>query len=211
MKKIAAPFEIKKLSDTGEFSGYASIFNNVDLGYDVIEPGAFKEFATTKDGQIRVLYQHDQRAPIGKAKVTQDEKGLAFDGQLILSDSIAQRAYAQMKADIVDGMSVGFDILPGGAEFTESGIRRLKALKLWEISVVTFGMNPEARIDAVKNFTTIREFESFLRDGGYSIAQAKRIAAGGWKALQNSRDEGADASAQIADVIDRLKFPPIKL
>ncbi len=201
MKKIIeCPFDLKSINDIGTFSGYASIFGNVDSGGDIMERGAFKEFHKTRDGKTLILYQHSSRDPIGKADVKQDDKGLHFDGQLVMEDAIARKAYVGMKAGTIDAMSFGFDILPGGATVTEAGIRKVTAVKLWEISPVTFGMNELARIEAVKaagNITTIREFEDFLREaGGFSKAQAVAIAAGGWKTLQDRRDSGAADDAK---------------
>lgn len=214
MKFINAPieFEQKAFGDSGTFKGYAAMFGNVDLGGDVIERGAFKEIIKGRNGKVKILNQHSTRDPIGVADVEQDDKGLRFEGQLILEAASARSAYALMKGGALDGMSIGYDTLPGGYEILKSGIRQLKALKLWEISPVTFGMNPLAGIEAVKTaaeIKTIREFEDFLRDvGGYSAAQAKQLASGGFKALQSTRDEGDGAAAvkQIQDFIGKIKL-----
>lgn len=209
MKTRDFEMQFKAKGSDGTFEGYASVFDNVDDGYDVIEQGAFKEFARTKDNKVLVLFQHRMSEPIGKAEVSQDSKGLAVSGQLVLDDPIAARAYTHMKAGTIDAMSIGYDVLPGGAEYTNAGVRRLKALKLWEVSVVTFGMNELARIDSVKaaaQITTIREFEDFLRDaGGYSSAKAKLLASGGFKALQQARDETGEEKAAVQQIHDLLK------
>lgn len=209
-KTIDLQTEYKALGDAGTFEGYASISGNVDLGGDVIERGAFKEFAKTRDGKVIVLYQHSSRDPIGKADVHQDDKGLRFVGQLELNDGMARKAYTLMKAGILDGMSIGFDILPGGAKILESGIREITAAKLWEISPVTWGMNPLAGVDSVKaagQITSIREFEDFLRDvGGFSKGQAKLLASAGWKAMPGWRDASGEADLkQLADFIRNAK------
>ena len=39
--KHGKPFEVKQVSEAGSISGYGSVFNNVDLGYDVMQEGAF--------------------------------------------------------------------------------------------------------------------------------------------------------------------------
>jgi hypothetical protein len=123
-----------------------------------------------------------------------------------MEDPFVQRVHTHMKAKTLNGMSIGYDVLPGGAKILESGIRQLNALKLWEISVVTFGMNPKASIDSVKNITTIREFEDFLREaGGFSKAQAVAIASGGWKTLQDRRDSGeADDASRFLKYLNSL-------
>lgn len=215
IKRIVVPMEIKRTSSKGEFSGYASIFGNKDLGWDVIERGAFvdDEIVRNKDGKVKVLYMHNDwsELPVGLAEVTQDDKGLKFEGQLVMEDPFVQRVHTHMKAGTLDGMSIGYSVLPGGAEYLESGVRLLKALKLWEISPVIFGMNPKAGIDTVKGaarFKTIREFEDFLRDAGsLSKADALAAAAAGWKAMQDRRDSGnADDFKQLAD---RLAEAPL--
>lgn len=223
MKHMFVPMEIKSVNEAGRFAGYASIFGNVDLGGDVItkdEP--FKEMVTNADGKVLTLFQHDSGGgwgstgagglPIGLSDVKQNSTGLKFDGQLVMEDPFVQRVHTHMKAKTLTGMSIGYDVLPGGAKILESGIRELNALKLWEISVVTFGMNPKARIDTVKaaqQVTNIREFEDFLRDvGGFSKAQAKQLASGGWKAMPDQRDVDGDANSPkaVIDFLSSLKF-----
>jgi HK97 family phage prohead protease len=214
MKYFNVPAEYKAAGDTGSFSGYAAIFGNVDLGGDVIERGAFKEIVRTKAGKVVTLWQHDSRQPVGVAEVTQDDTGLAFTGQLVMEDATARKAHAHMKAGSVEGMSIGYDVLAGGAEMLTSGVRKLTGLKLWEISVVTWGMNPLAQIGTVKQYekqiSTIRDFEDFLRDvGGFSNAQAKLLASGGWRTLQLARDgssgEGDTAAKGILDFLSTIK------
>lgn len=193
MNFLDLPLEFKALSDSGTWEGYASVFGNVDLGGDVVERGAFKEIATNKAGQVVALWQHSTRDPIGVATVKEDDTGLHVSGQLVLEDPVARKAHAHMKAGSVRGMSIGYDVLAGGAEILSSGVRRLKALKLWEVSLVTFGMNPLAQITSAKSvgeIITIRDFENYLRDAGFSRTDAAAAASGGWKAVQARRDAG---------------------
>lgn len=209
-KYLTVPAEYSKVMDTGTFSGYASIFGNVDLGGDIVERGAFKDIVVNREGKVTVLWQHDSRAPVGIATVRQDDKGLAFDGQLVLEDPTARKALAHMKAGSVRGMSIGYDVNPGGATIMESGIRKLEDLKLWEISVVTWGMNPLAGVtdakEKARQITTIREFEDFLRDEAkFSHAQAKLLASGGWKTLQAARDEPVNVADEVSSLVKFLQ------
>jgi HK97 family phage prohead protease len=214
MKYLNVPLalESKAFGDSGSFEGYAAIFGNVDLGGDVIERGAFKEIITGRNGMVKILNQHRSSDPIGVAEVKQDDKGLQFKGQLILEAASARSAYALMKGGALDGMSIGYDVMEGGGKILESGIRQLTALKLWEISPVTFGMNPLAGIDSVKTaaqITTIREFEDFLRDaGGFSKAQAVAIASGGWKTLQDRRDSGDESVKNYLEMLNNFATSP---
>lgn len=205
MKRMTVPAEFKAEGDSGKFSGYASIFGNVDLGGDLIskeEP--FKEIMTNPDGKVIVLFSHDSGGlftasaaggmPIGLAEVQQNNKGLKFEGELVMEDPfVRDRVHPAMKRKTLTGMSIGYDVLPGGSRVLESGIRELNALKLWEISPVVWGMNPKAGIDAVKSipqFQTIRECEAWLRDeAGFSRDAAKQFVVQFKKSLLGARDE----------------------
>jgi HK97 family phage prohead protease len=205
--------ELKSINDAGRFEGYAAIFGNVDDGQDLIHPGAFKEIITNSSGRVVTLYMHGFKDPIGLAKLVQDSKGLQFEADLEMGDPLAQRAHRLMKAQILDGMSIGYDVLEGGATYNEKNVRELSGLKLWEISPVTFGMNPLARIESVKSASdikTIRDFEAFLRDaGGFDRARAKALASGGWDALLKVRDEPAGdskAAARLAGLLEERLF-----
>ena len=219
MKHMIVPAEFKTAGAAGQCAGYASIFGNVDLGGDVIsndEP--FKEIVKNSDGKVLMLFSHDSGGgfgstasggmPIGAADVSQNSKGLKFEAQLVMDDPFVQRVHAHMKANTLSGMSIGYDVLPGGSKILESGVRQLTALKLWEVSVCLWGMNPKASIDTVKSaaqITTIREFEEFLREAGFSKSAAMAIAAGGWKTLQDRRDSGeADGAANYLQYLNSL-------
>lgn len=208
-KTLTAPLELKA-EGNGIITGYASVFSNVDLGQDVVMPGAFKEFVTNKEGQVVVLYQHDTTQPIGTATVQQDEKGLRFRAQLVMEDPQAQRAYALAKAGALTGVSFGYDVLDGGAQFN-NGVRMLSALKCYEISLVTFGMNELAQVEAVKaadGIETPRQFERFLRSSGFSRAESKRITAYGFGRDETTQDdeENAEQLAALAEAIKSIKL-----
>jgi HK97 family phage prohead protease len=199
MNNLGCPFEVKELNDAGSFEGVASMYGNIDLGGDIVMPGAFKQFATTKDGSIRILDSHQTRSPIGKGKLTDTHFGLVLKGQLNREVARAREIHALMKDGIIDGLSVGFDILPNGAEVREDGVRLLKELKLWEVSTTAFPMNQSAQVSAVKTLekiNSVREMEDMLRDAvGLSRAQAKLHAGAIWSTLTGQRD----ADGEVGD------------
>jgi HK97 family phage prohead protease len=166
---------------------------------------AFKQAVTDRNNQVVVLYQHSARDPIGKATVNQDRRGLHVRGTLALRDATAAKAHALMESGVLDAMSIGYEILPGGAEYAE-GVRILTALKLHEVSVVTFGMNELARVDAVKTVSECkqpRELEHLLRDNPHfalSSRKAKAAANALWPIL-NEREAQGDARDERADVV----------
>ena len=204
MDRINCPLEIKAAEKDGTFTGYAAVFGNIDLGYDVIEQGAFKKAKTTRDGMLRIAIGHNLGQLAGKAKFEQDDRGLRVEGQLALGVSYVRDQYELMKAGILDGLSVGFNILRDGYDYEERAgkhVRVIKAAELWEFSIVPFGMNPEALVDSVKA-ASIRDFEAQLRGLGYSQTEAKALASGGFRSL-NHRDGGED-SGMLEDQIKTL-------
>jgi HK97 family phage prohead protease len=212
-KDFRASFLTKAAAD-GTFSGLAAAYGNVDDGGDVIEAGAFKEFEFTKNDTIRVLYQHDSDLPMGQGKVSEAAAGLQLDAKLNLNVPRVAEAHEFMKDGVLDGLSIGYTVLPGGASF-DKGVRRLTGLKLWEVSVVTFGMNTLARIEAVKSmierfekFGTARDLEKCLRDVGFSNRAAKLISAGGFQALRGERDVRAQGVLkELRELVTTMKTP----
>lgn len=204
MERINCPLELKAADTDGTFTGYAAVFGNIDLGYDVIEQGAFKKAKTTRDGMLRIAIGHNLGQLAGKAKFEQDERGLRVEGKLSLGVSYVRDQYQLMKDGVLDGLSVGFNILRGGYDYEErsgKNVRVIKAAELWEFSIVPFGMNPEALVDSVKA-ATVRDFEAQLRSLGYSQMEAKALASGGFRSLGH-RDGDPD-SGMLADQFKSL-------
>lgn len=204
LERITAPMELKASAKDGTFTGYAAIFNNLDLGDDIIVPGAFKSAKTTADGKLRIAIGHRLDQLAGKSAFHQDDRGLRVEGSLTLGVSYVRDSYELMKDGVLDGLSVGFNILRDGATYEERDgryVRIIHAAELWEYSIVPFGMNPEALIDSVKA-ANVRDFEAQLRGLGYSQTEAKALASGGFKSLGHR--DGAPASETLVDAIKSL-------
>lgn len=142
-------FLLKKVADDGTFTGLAAVYGNQDLGGDIIMPGAFAKTISDKQGEVPLLWQHDAREPIGLALLKDSAEGLVVDGNLVMQSPTAQKAYALMKAGVLKGLSIGYDTIVSEYD-RENDIRRLKELRLWEVSTVTFPMNPRAQITDIK-------------------------------------------------------------
>jgi hypothetical protein len=150
-KLLAEP--LRSLDQDGVFEGYASLFGIADLGRDVVMPGAFTEsLARRGPAGIRMLWQHDPAEPIGRwLSVAEDARGLKVRGRLNLAVERAREIHALLREGAVDGLSIGFRVVKARPE-RASGQRRLDALDLWEISIVTFPMLPGARVSGVKRY-----------------------------------------------------------
>ncbi len=146
-----ARLSLKALEADGTFEGYASLFNVADLGRDVIAPGAFRDSLKLRGARgVKMLFQHDPAEPIGVwHELVEDHRGLLARGRLMLQVARAREVLALMRAGALDGLSIGFRTVTGHRD-AKSGTRRLTKVDLWEISVVTFPLLPQARIDHVK-------------------------------------------------------------
>ncbi len=189
----SVPLEIKAGSEDGSFEGYASIFGMVDKGMDTVVYGAFAEsLIRTPAARVRMLWQHRPDQVIGKFSVVrEDTKGLYCEGRLNLKVQKGLEAYELLKDGAIDGLSMGYTTLKDEIDRV-AGIRKLLIVELWEISLVTFPMNPAATVTRVKAGTvpTKRDVEEILRDAGFSATQAKAMIANGYKALTPERDAG---------------------
>jgi uncharacterized protein len=135
----------------GTFEGHASLFGIIDLGRDLVAPGAFKECLSRKGARgIKLLWQHDPKVPLGVwEEIVEDSRGLKVRGRLDLKVAKAREIHALMKSGAVDGLSIGFCTERSRLE-AGTGVRRLEKLDLWEVSIVTFPMLPGARVSSVK-------------------------------------------------------------
>jgi hypothetical protein len=189
----------------GLVTGYASVFNGVDSYGDCILPGAFS--ATLAKHRAAgtspaMLWAHQQSEPIGRwLALAEDSRGLRVEGQLNLKTSAGQDAFEHLRAGDVNGLSIGYRVPRNGSEQRDDGVTLLKALDLYEVSVVALPADGAARISAVKaqpvRPATIRELEEALGSLGFSRREARHIAAKGFSGL-------ADANGS-EDVIQALR------
>jgi len=138
------------LSEGRNVSGYASLFGVRDQGGDVVERGAYARSLARRNaagGRIRMLWQHDPAQPIGVwEEVREDAAGLWVKGCILTEVERGREAAALLAAGAIDGLSIGYRTVR--AERDGKGGRRLSELDLWEVSLVTFPMLPDARVAA---------------------------------------------------------------
>jgi HK97 family phage prohead protease len=123
------------------FAGYASVFGVPDKGGDVVAPGAFSGLPD----RVPLLWQHDSREPIGFADgLGADQRGLRVTGHIIGSGR-GQQASDLVLSGALTGLSFGYRVKSARADRLR-GVRELTGLELIEISLVTFPMQPLARV-----------------------------------------------------------------
>ena len=128
----------------GRFAGYASVFNKLDSGGDIVLPGAFAKSVAKRRGRIRLLFQHDPKEPVGTwENMAEDSHGLFVTGRLVpgVPRSDALRRLIENRA--LDGLSIGFRTVKASRR---DGKRLLHEIDLYEVSIVTFPMMEDARI-----------------------------------------------------------------
>jgi HK97 family phage prohead protease len=176
----------------GTIEGYASLFGVVDAAHDAVMPGAFAT-SLKKRGLRRVpmLFQHDPGEPIGIwLELREDFRGLYARGKLIPDVARAREVLALIRAQALDGLSIGFRAVKGRID-PRTRVRRLDAIELWEISVVTFPLLDGARVQAVKGLRFSYPRQAPLNSSGArsprpSFARAR--AESEWRQVARAQD-----------------------
>jgi len=142
---------LKTIDEDGTFEGALSVYGNIDFQDDIVDPGAFTKTLKEGGNVVPMLWQHDTKQPIGRLTLTDTPTALLAKGKLLLKIPKAQEAYELLKEGVLKGMSIGYDTIK--AIPSENGIRRLKELRLFEGSLVTFPSNNLAVVTGVKQAT----------------------------------------------------------
>lgn len=183
--------DFKAAASDGVITGYASLFGVVDNGGDIVTKGAYAaslKSIAAKGRNVKMLWQHDPSQPIGIwDEVKEDDKGLWVKGRLLKEVEKGREAAALLAAGAIEGVSIGYRTIQ--SERDSKGQRLLQEVELWEVSLVTFPMLPEARVsmkldglEEVKQILeaggrlTERQFELMVKGLGLSNSQAERAA-----------------------------------
>ena len=198
---------LKMTGDSGQFEGYASVFNVLDSQNDIILPGAYKS-TLAENGLPKMFFDHNWTMPVGLYKdAAEDQVGLYVKGELTPGHSLANDVHAALKHGTLDGLSVGGMVKKSDYE-VKNDTRYIKSwTKLMEVSPVAFPSNPNARIDldsvksadlldAIEEIETVREIESFLRDAGSLSKGAATALTARMKAVFGRGEPGQD-DAQV--------------
>lgn len=189
--------EVKRLSfkmdsydeEQGIFEGYASVFGNIDDGNDVIEPGAFTK--TIAEGmssrRIKLLALHqDSWLPIGiPLELREDSNGLWIRGK-VSDTSLGKDVKILLRDKVLNEMSIGYD--PVVFDIDENGVRHLKEVRLWEVSLVTWAMNPLAVVTDYKAREYAERAKAMIEADRAEIKEGRKISSARMKALKDARD-----------------------
>ncbi len=122
-------------------AGYASVFGVPDSGGDIVMPGAFRDSGKP----VPLLWQHDAREPLGFVEsMREDSKGLRIIARVVASGR-GEQVVQLLRAGAIDGLSFGYRVKSARPDRLR-GLRSLERLDLIEVSLVTFPMQPLARV-----------------------------------------------------------------
>lgn len=191
-------------SDLGQFTGYASVFNNVDSYGDKVIPGAFsKSLESYGDGgaNIPCYWSHDMSDPmkcIGwTTAAVEDEHGLKVDVQLDLENPNGAQAYKLIKNGVVNQMSFAYEVedavsakSDGEGTFTE-----LRQLKIFEVSLVQVGANQSTELLDVKHrlLDGVKAGGEFTADDKSKLSKAVELIT---EVLETVDDSPSDDSSE---------------
>lgn len=174
-KDFSDPDFSKSIKDvdkkTGIVTGYFAAFNNVDLGGDMIEPGAFTKTIGERGPQganrIQFLNQHDTWQNLGKPQVLKEDNYGLYHESKISQTTLGKDALILLEDNVLDSFSIGYRVT---TENIVNDVNHLKEIYLYEGSLVTFPMNESAIVTGLKGIDPeqlerkIKQLEKFCRD-----------------------------------------------
>ena len=207
VKSYSKPIVLDDIGEDGRFSGYALTYD-LDYNDDIILRKAVDNWLArpTTDKKLVTLWQHDWEEPIGLiTNAYTDNKGLYVEGELTLGVQRADEARLHYKKGSMKRLSIGYFVLLRDYEGTT---RIIEEIEITELSLVTRGMNPNAKMHSMKSAQhnafdnllacdSIRSLERTLRDeAGASNSEAKRFISH----LKNLCDADRQEQKQMAQI-----------
>lgn len=175
---------LRATGDEGIIEGFGSVFGQEDSYGDVVVPGAFAaslaEHRAAKT-MPAMLWQHRQDQPIGVwEEMEEDQRGLRVKGRLAMDVAAAREAYALVKVGAISGLSIGFMTKEDDYD-PKTNIRTVRAVDLWEVSLVTFPAAKSARVTRIKaaavdEILKPSDAERWLRDVAADVSKSQATA-----------------------------------
>ena len=144
---LRGQYQCKGIERDGSFTGYASIFDELDCERDRVLRGAFAESIRRSAGNVPMLWQHMRREPVGSAReLEEDAIGLKFRGRIQLESARGKEAFAFLRDGHLDQFSIGYYLPDDGFRRRPDGGRDLHKIDLREISIVSVACCGGARV-----------------------------------------------------------------
>jgi HK97 family phage prohead protease len=191
-------FEVRAEGDGMSFTGYASVFNSPseDLGgfIEYVAPGAFKRSLQSRN-EVKLLWNHDSGEPLaslrgGTMQLVEDERGLKVTAQLPQT-SRGRDVAELLRTNVINEMSFGFNVIKDSWS-RDGQTRTLESVRLFEVSVVSFG--------------AYKSTEAAVRSSAQTI-NPDQLADALLKLESGEELDEANANL-ITDVVSKLKAQP---
>ncbi len=139
------------VDEAGVITGMAWPFGTPDRVNDTITKGAFGSLGNP----VPMLAFHNPDDPVGAWNhVVETDAGLEVKGRLLIDDvPRARELRALVQSGAVAGLSIGFS--PKSWTGTKGRDRKISALSLVEISLVTVPSHPGARVTEAKRLQSV--------------------------------------------------------
>jgi len=209
------PANIKDVdSKKGIVTGYCSSFNVIDDAKDVVEPGAFlrtiNAWGPSGKNRIKNLFQHDPAWLVGRPLVLREDHFGLYHETKISQTSMGKDVLTLIEDGVITEQSIGYDVI---VKQEEEDLRKLKELRLWEYSWVTWGCNEDTPILGVKGLNNetdidallerMARFEKALKNGHFNtdeVPEMIELALKGWQ-IELKRLETKQTKPPGKDVI----------
>ena len=213
---------------TGIAEMIVSVFNNIDTGDDVIQPGFFQESLDQRKTvagmpKVKGVWAHDWSMPIAKTLEAKELLpndpllppallalgGLYIKGQFNLETQRGKEAYSDLKFGTVDEFSIGFATKQFEMD-RETGIRKLIKGELYEWSPVLVGMNDETVLLSIKSAQPLESQIKALCNAVDSLGERVRSVKGmrqeeGRKISEERMNEVKALVKGLRDTADELE------
>lgn len=209
-KKLVKPeqSEIKAIEEdgTGYVEGYASVFGVIDEDGEVVDKGAFKKTTRERVPKNAVKFVDFHNSLTSSEEILgvveeaeEDEHGLWFKARLSKTER-AQNVRTKIKEGILDSLSIGYDVIDDEMD-REDGVRHLKELRLWEVSVVSWGANPEASVTQVKQ-PTGKQVLSVLENYKHELKEGRVLSQSNYSRIQSNVESIREAAQDLEALLD---------
>lgn len=203
----------------GSFSGWASIYGNLDLQRDVVMPGAFDEKVLAEFmSKGFISWHHDWDTPVAMpTNIEEKEKGLWLEGEFHGTTSAQEKrtiVTERATKGLENGLSVGMLLDPEKVEWDfENDIRKIYGAKrLIEVALALVPANELAMVQSAKSYLALPDhMVNVVRDVQDLTSRLKTYSTKGGaegRALSvERREKVAELQSQLrqsADTLDTL-------
>ena len=127
--------------------GYAAVFGKEADGLpfrEMIMPGAFKRSLDNGDECYLLVNHNTEELPLarrssGTLTLSEDDHGLLMEAVLDPANPRAAEVISVLSREDASEMSFAFTVAPEGSTRTKDGLRELRDLNLFEVSICTWG------------------------------------------------------------------------